>query len=117
MAFEFFQKTKHRAKRTDVSFVTIAKDATRICFSYQLTDWLTSKEVKSLDFLFDSEENKIAFSPGKENSYCVQVPQRSQSYVSARVFLKFIGSPLPGRYSAEIDREKNMIVVNLDSRL
>lgn len=112
MAFERFIKGTHKTRRSEGSFATVSKDSIRITFNYPLTDWLASKGIKNVDFLFDSKEKKIAFKSAGHQAYCIQHRQRSQAYVSAKLFLAFLALK-EGRYKAYVGEDEDMIVVDI----
>jgi len=113
MAYESFVKSIHRNMRTSGTFITISNDRKRIYFSYLIAKWIASNNVKAFEFLFDRENQRIAFSPASVNAYNIRFVCRSQAYVTAMAFVKHIGNPPPGRYAAEIDEENKLIVAEI----
>ncbi len=111
--FQKFEKNKHQLRRTPKLFISVCKQLTRISFSYPLTEWLLSNDIKNVDFLFDFGEGEIAFQAADKKAYTVQCRQKSQAYVSAKGFLRFLEKVVSGRYVAGIDDINKRIICKI----
>jgi hypothetical protein len=88
------------------------ENQTRLLFSKPCTTWLLERG-SHMELLFDKETYKIGIRPVKDNPSHTYKLYRgvSQSYLSLRAFIKFIGSPPDGIYPATFENE--MLVINL----
>ena len=112
MEYEVFEKAIHRHKRETKLFVTIYKGTSpQIGFSLPCAMWFEKQDAKKVQYLWNSETKTMAFSPAP-NGYALHI-KKTQAYVSAKLFLEYIGNPLAGRYKATIDDSKKMIIVPL----
>jgi hypothetical protein len=110
MTFELFAPGVHRNPRETSWFATIASP--RIVFSLPCAQWFTSQAVNRVQFLWDRETRRMAFRPTETGGYKLAI-KRSQACVSAKAFLKHIGNPPRGRYTAKVSDDGSQLEVKL----
>ncbi len=111
MSFEIFIKGEHHNKREMKFFITISGHK-RIFFSLPCAIWFSSMNAKKVEYLWDADTKTVAFRPAA-NGYSLNIGE-TQAHVSATLFLDYIGRPTPGRYTAIVNDEQNMIVVQMN---